>query len=112
MLQPLVEDRIGLAVDLVQVAIRPPAGVPRPLQPGKARTLAFTSQMLTARRLAAGSRIVAVVGVPKQPRSQINYGTGGDVSAESIADAKEPLRIRWAVGSYLEIGVREPPDGP
>ena len=82
------------------------------LQPGKARTLAFTSQMLTARRLAAGSRIVAVVGVPKQARIQINYGTGGDVSAESIADAKEPLRIRWAVDSYLEIGVREPPDGP
>ncbi|MBT2119090.1 CocE/NonD family hydrolase [Dyella sp. LX-66] len=82
------------------------------LQPGKPQTLAFTSQMLTARRLAAGSRIVAVVGVPKQPRIQINYGTGGDVSAESIADAKEPLRIRWAAGSYLDIGVREQPDGP
>lgn len=79
------------------------------LQPGQPQNLAFTSQMLTARRLSAGSRIVAVVGVPKAPYLQINYGTGGDVSTESVADAGEPLRIRWVAGSYLEIGVREDP---
>ncbi len=76
------------------------------LRPGRVERLAFESQTITARRLEAGSRIVAVVGVPKQPDIQINYGTGGDVSAESIADAGEALRVRWMAGSWLEIGLR------
>ena len=84
----------------------------QPLQPGRPHVLAFTSQTLTARRLAAGSRIVAVVGVPKSPQMQINYGTGGNVSAESIADAGEPVRIRWSAGGYLELCVREGPETP
>jgi len=78
----------------------------RLLQPGQPRTLNFQSQMLTSRMLTAGSRIVAVIGVPKVPGIQINYGTGRDVSSESIADAQIPLRIRWLADSYLELGVR------
>jgi putative CocE/NonD family hydrolase len=78
----------------------------RLLQPGHAHTLAFQSQTLTARLISAGSRIVAVVGVPKRPDIQINYGTGRDVSDESIIDAKLPLIIRWSAGSYLDLGVQ------
>ena len=77
------------------------------LQPGQPRTLDFQSQTLTSRMVTAGSRIVAVIGVPKVPGIQINYGTGGDVSSESIADAGEPLRIHWLADSYLELGIRE-----
>jgi putative CocE/NonD family hydrolase len=76
------------------------------LRPGRPHSLAFESQTITARQIEAGSRIVAVVGVPKRPDIQINYGTGRDVSDESIADAGEPLRISWRPGSYLELGVR------
>ncbi|HUA78761.1 MAG TPA: CocE/NonD family hydrolase [Dyella sp.] len=76
------------------------------LTPGKPYALHFQSQTVTSRRLMPGSRIVAVVGVPNVPQIQINYGTGRDVSAESIADAGEPLRIRWSPGSYLELGTR------
>jgi predicted acyl esterase len=76
------------------------------LTPGQAHVLEFQSQTVTARRLAAGSRIVAVIAVPKLPALQINYGTGRDVSDESIADAGAPLRIHFAAGSYLELGVR------
>lgn len=76
------------------------------LQPGQPRSLAFQSQMLTARKLMAGSRIVAVMSVPKVPEIQINYGTGRDVSAESIDDAAEPLRVRWSGDSYFDISVR------
>ena len=76
------------------------------LRPGVRQTLAFESWMVMGHRLAAGSRIVALVGVPKQPEFQINYGTGGDVSRESIADAGEPLRISFQRGSYLELGTR------
>lgn len=73
------------------------------LTAGKAQVLAFDSQTVTARRIGAGSRIVAVVGVPRQPEIQINYGTGKDVSDETIADAGEPLRIEWKPDSWLEV---------
>ena len=77
------------------------------LAPGKPCILDFESQTLTSRRLLPGSRIVAVIGVPKLPYIQINYGTGRDVSSESVADAGEPLRIRWSPDSYIELGIRD-----
>lgn len=80
----------------------------RLMTPGQPTILAFQSQKLTARLLSPGSRIVAVVGVPKRPDVQINYGTGKDVSDESIADAITPIRIRWLPGSSLDLGVRSP----
>ena len=47
-----------------------------------------------------------MVSAIRQPNLQINYGTGRDVSDESVADAKEPLRVRWYGGSYLELPTR------
>ncbi|MGH6978569.1 MAG: CocE/NonD family hydrolase [Brevundimonas sp.] len=79
---------------------------PRLLTPGRPQTLTFESETITAVRLSPGSRLVALVGVPFRPGMQINYGTGGDVSAESIADAGEPLTIQFLPGSYLELGIR------
>jgi predicted acyl esterase len=76
------------------------------LTPGTPVTLNFESQTVIAKLLAAGSRIVAVVAVPKQPEIEINYGTGRDVSEESIADAKEPLRLTFRTDSYFELGFR------
>lgn len=80
--------------------------VRRLLAPGEPQTLAFESQTVTAIRLKPGSRIVALVGVPFRPEVQINYGTGRDVSDESIADAGEPLTVRFLPGSRLELGTR------
>lgn len=76
------------------------------LSPHRRVTLEFESQTLTSRLMPAGSRLVAIVSVPKGPGAQINYGTGRDVSDESIADAKEPLIIRWGPASYLDVGFR------
>lgn len=76
------------------------------LEPGRPQRFAFESQTMTARRIERGSRIVALVAVPRSLDLQINYGTGRDVSDESIADANEPLRVRWGQPSFLEIGVR------
>jgi hypothetical protein len=58
------------------------------------------------RLLPAGSRLVVVLGVVKEVGRQINYGTGRDVSDETIADAGVPLEIRWSTGSFLEVPVR------
>ncbi len=82
------------------------------LRPGRAEVLAFESDRITARQVAAGSRIVAVVGVIKQPDVQINYGSGKDVSDESIADAGEPMRIRWSNDSFLDLRIIAEPTRP
>jgi uncharacterized protein len=48
-----------------------------------------------SRQLSKGSRLLAVLDVNRGPDAQVNYGTGKDVSDESIADAKEPLLAEW-----------------
>jgi len=73
------------------------------LPPGKRQKLAFTSGRLTSRQFQPGSRLVAVVGVPHQPELQINYGSGKDVSDETLADAKTPLRVRWYGDSFISV---------
>lgn len=77
----------------------------RLLQPGKKVKLPFTNSYITSRLLQPGSRIVAIVNINKSPFEQINYGTGKDVSLETIQDAGAPLRIRWYNDSYLKIPI-------
>lgn len=77
----------------------------RLLTPGKRERLAFESGRLTSRQFEPGSRLVVVLGVIKQPGEQINYGTGRDVSRETIADAKEPLRIEWLDKSFITVPI-------
>jgi hypothetical protein len=79
----------------------------RLLVPGRPTVLDFTSSLRPmGRRIGRGSRIVIVLGVLKGAAQQINYGTGRDVSDESIADAGAPLRIEWLKGTYVDLPVR------
>jgi hypothetical protein len=57
--------------------------------------------------MSKGSRLLIVLNLSKNNFCQVNYGTGKDVSDESIADAKEPLKIKWYNSSYVEIPVSE-----
>ena len=50
-------------------------------------------RLLTSRRFQPESRRVVVLSLLRQPDVQINYGTGKDVSDETIADAREPLKV-------------------
>ncbi|HEX8172090.1 MAG TPA: CocE/NonD family hydrolase [Thermoanaerobaculia bacterium] len=75
----------------------------RLLQPGKRQRLDFTASRLMSRELAAGSRVVMIVSAIKNFGQQINYGSGKDVSEETIADAGKPLEIRWLGGSYIDL---------
>jgi putative CocE/NonD family hydrolase len=77
----------------------------RLLSPGQPQRLAFTSGRLTSRQFQPGSRLVVVLGIIKQSGEQINYGTGKDVSSETIADAKVPLRIQWANSSVIAVPI-------
>jgi predicted acyl esterase len=81
----------------------------RLLTPGEATTLPIERTRMVSRLLEEGSRIVAVLDVNVNPFAQINYGTGGDVSEESIEDAGPPLTLEWLPGSYLDIPLRPVP---
>ncbi len=84
----------------------------RMLRAGTRQSLPFHSERITSRQVRAGSRIVVVLGISKRPDRQVNYGTGYDVSDESIADGEVPLRIRWYNGSFVELPVLESRPGP
>jgi putative CocE/NonD family hydrolase len=77
------------------------------LKAGERQQLTVRSERLTSRRLQAGSRLVMVLGINKRPDREINYGTGADVSEESIADGKIPVKIRWYGSSYIDIPIRK-----
>jgi putative CocE/NonD family hydrolase len=76
------------------------------LKAGERQELPFTSERMTSRQFHAGSRVAIVLGINKRPDREINYGTGNDVSEESIADGKIPLKVRWYSDSYIEIPIR------
>ncbi len=75
------------------------------LIPGQRQQIDFRSERLVSRKLQPGSRLVIVLQVIKQPDQQINYGTGRDVSDETIADVSKPLEIRWYGNSSIDIPV-------
>ena len=73
------------------------------LVPGKPTSLDLVSERVTSRRLAPGSRLVAVLAIPKGPEREINMGSGKNVSSESSADAGRPLWIDWSGDSFLDL---------
>jgi predicted acyl esterase len=75
------------------------------LTPGLRQQLDFKSGRLTSRKFQQGSRLVVMLSILKQQDVQINYGTGKDVSDETIADAGEPLKIQWFDDSFIDIPV-------
>ena len=50
--------------------------------------------------------MIISLAINKHPGAQINYGSGKDVSDESIEDAGEPLRIEWLGASHIDIPLR------
>jgi hypothetical protein len=52
-----------------------------------------------------------VTGVIRNLGQQVNYGTGKDVSDETMGDAGEPLTIQWSNRSYLDLPVWRPKPG-
>ena len=72
------------------------------LSPGKPEKLKFETTMVS-RQMQAGSRLMVLLDASKNPMAQVNYGTGKDVSDESVKDAGEPLKIQIRSGSYFEV---------
>ena len=79
--------------------------VRRLLTPGQAVELPFERTPPTSRQLAKGSRLLVLLTVNKSAWAQVNHGTGGDVSDESIEDATDALEVRWHNDSYVVVPV-------
>jgi predicted acyl esterase len=75
------------------------------LTPGKIETIPFERTRMVSRQINKGSRLLVALNINKNPFAQINYGTGKDVSDENIADAMEPLKIKWYNDSFIQIPV-------
>jgi len=75
------------------------------LTPNIKEAIPFTNTHLVSKQLKKGSRLAIFLDINKNPFSQLNYGTGKDVSEERIADGKEPLKIKWYNDSYVKIPV-------
>lgn len=77
------------------------------LKPGKIETIPIINSMFVSKKIPKGSRLIIVLGINKTSAYQINYGSGKDVSDETIEDAKEPLEVKWYTDSYVEIPIIE-----
>lgn len=75
------------------------------LKPKQMESIPFTNSYITSRQFSKGSRIVILLNINKSPFEQINYGTGKNVSDETISDAKVPLQIKWFNDSYINVPV-------
>ena len=75
------------------------------LAPGYVHTIEMNRTYITCRQIQKGSRIIVVIGVNNNPQWQINYGTGKDVSDETIKDAAIPMQIKWYNNSCIKIPI-------
>ena len=60
---------------------------------------------IICKKIAKESRIVIVINANKNSYGQINYGTGRDVSTESIEDSGAPLKLSIDLKSKIFIPV-------
>ena len=77
------------------------------LHPGQVETIPFERTRMVSRQLSKGSRLMVVLNIDKNPFAQVNYGTGKDVSDETISDGKVPLKIKWLTDSFIKVPVSE-----
>ncbi len=75
------------------------------LSPNKIETISFSNTHLVSKQLSKGSRLLVAININKNPFSQLNYGTGKEVSVETINDAKESLQVKWYNDSFIEIPI-------
>ncbi|CAA7196413.1 CocE/NonD family hydrolase [Chryseobacterium potabilaquae] len=77
------------------------------LIPNQKVVIPIKNTTFISKKIEKGSKLILLIGANKSPYYQINYGTGKDVSEETITDAKEPLEIKWYNDSYIELPMVE-----
>ena len=59
-----------------------------------------------SKKISKGSQLVVLLNVNKHPFEIINYGSGKEVSDETIKDAHEPLQVKWHNDSFIDIPIQ------
>ena len=77
------------------------------LMPGKLETIPFHRSRVFSKQMKKGSRLLLVLNIDKNPFAQINYGSGKDVSKETVMDAGAPLEMLWSTSGFIELGVSD-----
>ncbi|MCF8262379.1 MAG: CocE/NonD family hydrolase [Melioribacteraceae bacterium] len=75
------------------------------LTPNNLIKLVFDNTRIVSKKMSKGSKIVIVINGNKNSYGQINYGTGEEVSEESIYDANVPLELNIHTSSCFNIPV-------
>ncbi|MBV8328417.1 CocE/NonD family hydrolase [Chryseobacterium sp.] len=94
-----------LSTHMVRASYAKNNAVRQLLVPGQKEQIPIQNSILMSKKLEKGSKLLLVVGVNNNQNWQVNYGTGKDVSTETVQDAGEPLEIKWYNDSYVEIPV-------
>jgi putative CocE/NonD family hydrolase len=94
-----------LSTHIVRASYAKNNAVRQLLEPGKIEQIPIINSIFISKKIEKGSKLVLLVGVNKNPSWQINYGTGEDVSDETIKDSGEQLEIKWYNDSYVEIPI-------
>jgi putative CocE/NonD family hydrolase len=75
------------------------------LSPGKKQEIRIKNTFFTSKSISVGSKLIVLLSINNNPSWQVNYGSGKDVSEESIQDAGEPLEVKWYTDSYLKFPI-------
>ncbi|MFZ6664609.1 CocE/NonD family hydrolase [Peijinzhouia sedimentorum] len=75
------------------------------LPPNEIVNISFSNTHLVSKKLRKGSRLLVYINVNKNPFSELNYGSGKEVSKESINDAGEPMMVKWYNTSFVEVPI-------
>lgn len=75
------------------------------LEPHEITRLTLPSTRMVSKQLKKGSRIVVYLNINKNAFAQLNYGSGKDVSDETLLDANEKLIVKWYAQSVIRIPV-------
>ena len=75
------------------------------LLPHELTHMAFDNTSIICKKIPKESRIVVIINANKNSYGQINYGTGRDVSSESIIDAAIPLELKVNTESKITIPI-------
>lgn len=75
------------------------------LTPNKKSSVPINNSFFVSKKIEKGSKIVVVLNINKNPDWQLNYGSGKDVSDETIEDGKIPLKIQWYNDSYIALPI-------
>lgn len=80
------------------------------LQPGVKTAINFSNTKMVSRLVGKGSRLLIIVNVNKNSSAQVNYGSGKEVSDETITDADKPLKVKWFNDSFINVPVNKTPE--